>query len=78
MCRQCAVWAGSLTDGGEDVGEAEVVHGVEGQQVVEELFLLVVAAQESVALVQFSVGRKHLYFQKYIHECIGIPHSVVD
>lgn len=48
---------GELTDGGEDVGEAEVVDGVERQQVEEELLLLLLAAQEGVTLVQLSVGQ---------------------
>lgn len=41
-----------LTNGGEDAGEAEVVDGVEREQVEEELLLLLLAAQEGVALVQ--------------------------
>lgn len=39
-------------DGCEDIGEAEVVHCVEGEQVIEELLLLVIAAQEGITLVQ--------------------------
>lgn len=48
---------GELTDGGEDVGEAEVVDGVERQQVEEELLLLLLTAQEGVTLVQLSVAQ---------------------
>lgn len=48
---------GELTDGGEDVGEAEVVDGVERQQVEEELLLLLLTAQEGVTLVQLSAGQ---------------------
>lgn len=44
-----------LTDGCEDVGEAEVVHCIEGEQVIEELLLLVIAAQEGITLVQLPV-----------------------
>ena len=47
---------GLLTDGGEDIGEAEVIHGAEREEVVEELLLLVVAAQEGIALVQLPSG----------------------
>lgn len=50
-------WEGTPTDGGEDVGEAEVVDGVEGEEVVEKLLLLVVAAEESVPFVQFPKGK---------------------
>lgn len=42
---------GQLTDGGEDIGETEVVHCVEWQQVVEKLLFLIIAAQESISLV---------------------------
>lgn len=38
------VFRGELTDGGEDAGEAEVVDGVEREQVEEELLLLLLAA----------------------------------
>lgn len=48
-----------LTDGGEDVGEAEVVHRVEGEQVIEELLLLIITAQEGVTLVQLPVRARH-------------------
>lgn len=41
-----------LTDGGEHAGEAEIVHGVEGKEVVKKLFALLLATQESVTLVQ--------------------------
>lgn len=47
-----------LTDGGEDVGEAEVVHRIEGEQVIEELLLLIIAAQEGITLVQLPVRGK--------------------
>lgn len=50
---------GELTDGGEDAGEAEVVDGVERQQVEEELLLLLLAAQEGVALVQLPGTHKY-------------------
>lgn len=41
--RRC-VSEGELTDGGENAGEAEVVDGVEREQVEEELLLLLLAA----------------------------------
>lgn len=41
-----------LTDGGEDTGETEVVDSVEGEQVKQELLLLLLTAQEGVALIQ--------------------------
>lgn len=44
----------ALTDGCKDVGETEVVHSVKGKQVVQKLLLLIIAAEEGVALVQFS------------------------
>lgn len=52
----CSWSAGSgikktLTDGCEYIGETEVIHSIKGQEVVEELFLLIVTAQEGVALV---------------------------
>lgn len=53
----CSSWiwvlkGGELTDGGEHAGEAEVVNGVKGQQMEEELLLLLLTAQEGIALVQ--------------------------
>lgn len=42
------------TDCCKDVGEAEVIHGVKGEEVVEELLLLIVTAEEGVPFVQFS------------------------
>lgn len=35
---------GLLTDGCEDIGEAKVIHGIEREEVIEELLLLVVTA----------------------------------
>ena len=49
---------GPLTDSREDIGEAEVIDGIEREEVIEELLLLVVTAQEGVALVEFSVGEE--------------------
>lgn len=42
-----------LTNCGEDVGKAEVVHSVKREEMVEELLLLIITAQESVALIEF-------------------------
>lgn len=44
----------ALTDGCKDVGEAEVIHSIKGQEVVQKLLLLIITAEEGVALVQFS------------------------
>lgn len=55
---RCLASEKSPTDCGKDVGEAEVIHGVEGEEVVEKLLLLVVAAEEGVPFVEFS-DRKH-------------------
>ena len=45
---------GGLTDGGEDTSEAEVVNSIQGQQVEQELLLLLLTAQEGIALIQLS------------------------
>lgn len=50
---------GELTDGGENAGEAEIVDGVEREQVEEELLLLLLTSQEGVALVQLPVDTAH-------------------
>lgn len=57
---------GQLTDGGEDAGEAEVVDGVERQQVEEELLLLLLTAQEGVTLVQIPAGRTWTRWQNIL------------
>lgn len=44
----------TLTDGCKDIGKTEVIHGIKGQEVVKELLLFIIAAQESIALVQLS------------------------
>jgi hypothetical protein len=41
-----------LTCAGVSTGEAKVVDGIQGQQVVQELFLLVLTAEECIPLVQ--------------------------
>lgn len=60
-----------LTDGCEDVGEAEVVHCIEGEQVIEELLLFIITAQEGVTLVQLPVRQdktsKHQNTNKSVH-----------
>lgn len=50
VCREILV---TLTNRGEDVGKAEVVHSVERKEMVEELLLLIITAQESIALIEF-------------------------
>lgn len=52
---------GLLTDSCEDIGEAKVVDSIEREEVVEELLLLVVAAQEGIALVQLPVGEEAIH-----------------
>lgn len=51
-----------LTDCGEDTREAEVIHGVEREQVIQKLFPLLFTAQESVTLVKFPGGNKYIAF----------------
>lgn len=48
----------ALTDGCKDVGETEVIHSVEGQEVVEKLLLLIITAEEGISFVQFSERKK--------------------
>lgn len=45
----------TLTDGCEYVREAEVVHSIKGQEMVEELLFLIITAQESISFVKFSI-----------------------
>lgn len=40
-----------LTDGSEDVCEAEIIHGIEGKEVIEKLLFFIIAAKKSVALI---------------------------
>lgn len=49
----CNVRLIPLTNCGEDIGKAEVVHSVEREEMVEELLLLIITAQESIALIEF-------------------------
>lgn len=50
-----------LTDSCEDIGEAKVIDGIERKEVIEELLLLVVTAQEGIALVQLSVKEEAIH-----------------
>lgn len=50
------------TDGGENAGEAEVVHGVQAQEMEKKLFLLFFTAQEGVSLIQLPVDMLHTYY----------------
>lgn len=52
---------GLLTDSCEDIGEAKVIDGIEREEVIEELLLLVITAQEGIALVQLSVGEEAIH-----------------
>lgn len=47
-----------LTDRGEDVGETEVIDGVERQQMIEKLFLLIIAAQKGVTLIELPATKE--------------------
>lgn len=68
-CHRSYAADGGRTDGGEDAGEAEVVNCVEREQVEEELFLLLLAAQEGITLVQIPVEtEQHVLHQ---HELGG-------
>lgn len=48
----------TLTDGCEYVGEAEVIHSIKGQEMVEKLLFLIITAEESVSLVKFPLKNK--------------------
>lgn len=52
---------GLLTDSCEDIGEAKVIDGIEREEVIEELLLLVITAQEGIALVQLSVREEAIH-----------------
>lgn len=52
---------GLLTDSCEDIGEAKVIDCIEREEVIEELLLLVVTAQEGIAFVQLSVREEAIY-----------------
>ncbi len=54
----------TLTDGCKDVGKTEVIHSIEGQEVVEKLLLLIVTAEEGVSLVQFSERKNKIVGEK--------------
>lgn len=41
------------------IGEAEVVHGVEGEQMIEKLFTFILASQEGIPLIQAPVITTH-------------------
>lgn len=45
----------TLTDGCEYIGEAEVVHSIKGQEMVEKLLFLIITAQESISFVKFPI-----------------------
>lgn len=48
----------TLTDGCEYVGEAEVIHSIKGQEMVEKLLFLIITAEESVSLVKFPLKKQ--------------------
>lgn len=50
----------TLTDGCEYVGKAEVIHSIKGQEMVEKLLFFIIAAEESVSLVKFSMKKKQM------------------
>lgn len=47
-----------LTDCSEDACEAEVIHSIEREQVIQKLFPFFFTAQESVTLVKFPERNK--------------------
>lgn len=55
---------GTLTDGGEYVGEAEVIHSIKGQEMVEELLFLIITAEERVSLVKFPTKNRRYTWLK--------------
>lgn len=55
---QAALRRAVLTDSCEDIGEAKVIDGIEREEVIQELLLLVIAAQEGISLVQLPVGEE--------------------
>lgn len=59
----------TLTDGCEYVGEAEVVHCIKGQEMVEELLFLIITAQESISFVKFSIKRQSQTWLRCSFEC---------
>lgn len=48
----------TLTDGCEYIGEAEVVHSIKGQEMVEKLLFLIITAQESISFVKFPIKKQ--------------------
>lgn len=49
------------TDGGEDAGEAEIVHSVEGEQVEQKLLPFFLTEEERMRLIQLPVrGKKEI------------------
>lgn len=51
-----------LTDCGEDTCEAEVIHSIEREQVIQKLFPFFFTAQESITLVKFPGRNKYIAF----------------
>lgn len=51
-----------LTDCCEDAREAEVIHGIEWEQVIQKLLPFFFAAQESITLVKFPGRNKYIAF----------------
>lgn len=49
-----------LTDCCENIGKAKVINSIEWQEMIQELFLLIIAAEERVTLVEFSDKAKHI------------------
>lgn len=51
-----------LTDCSEDTCEAEVIHSIEREQVIQKLLPFFLTAQESVTLVKLPGRNKHMAF----------------
>lgn len=49
-----------LTDCGEDACEAEVIHSIQWEKVVQKLLPFFLTAQESITLVKFPSRNKYI------------------
>lgn len=65
-----------LTDGGEDTGEAEVVHCVEGEKMVQKLFPFFLAAQKGVPLIKLSRREQGKHNNSVGHFSLSLPGEV--
>lgn len=49
-----------LTDCCENIGKAKVINSIEWEEMIQELFFLIIAAEECITLVEFSDKAKHI------------------